>query len=1852
MKNFKFLSHSRRLLGILFLLPTVLWAQKPANYVFTSSSGSFTSIVQGSGAVLVQKASATTGAASLDDVNYNLAASTIPFTFTYDSVGYTGLNISSNGYITFGSTAPSTTSYTPLSATTTFAGAIAAFGRDLNGLYTSTDTGQIWYSVEGTTPNREFVIEWANVKNYTSTTTDFHKMSIQIRLHENNSIRFVYKYAAVGAPTTTALTPQVGLRGANNTFASNVNNRLMVIGQNGWAQSYPGTVNSSTMRMDPNFYFDNGLTYTFTPPTACSGTPSVTSIMGVAYSCGTSLNLYNNSAAYFDHYGYAYSWQESTDGTNFSAVSSGTVGKGTYTRPTFTLPLYFRVRAICTTTNDTGYSAAVQILGSDSIVKKWAGLPYTTSYESAWLNSQCFNGEMADSAWIIYPRTGNNSWRRDDYGAQAAWTSISGAYSPTGANSTSRSARFHSYNASSGLRGAMYFHFDASTLSGNKELIFSYINTSGTDSFFVSLSSDTGKTFTQIGAYGISSAWTKTTLNLGSLTQTRCMLKFEAKSDAGSTDIGLDEMKVDLVPSKELAAQVFTLPASVGCIPDSSDVKVFIKNMATSNLNFATDTAMIRATFDGVVAEVHLNSGTLNAGDSMQVTLFTNQFTGASAGFTMTAAIKFPGDGNSSNDSIGLFLRQDSVFTIPYVQPFSATAPNSWVFTGFTYNATTGANGGGGYRYNLYGGNSSQALSPLTGPLSSSSYVKFDYRAVDFTGGGATTLSSGDSILVSVSTDCGATKTRIYAINSANHTPSTGFATIDLPLGSYSGQNVRIYINAFHSGGSNTNDYYFSFDNFSVYDKPTLDMAVTAILSPTVSSCLSVGVQGSVRIRNNGSAVINFVTNPVYVTMKISGVQNSTLLDTVNTGTLASGATLDVVVSSNIDLSQTGLYTVSAWLKTASDPDATNDSATAITLERISADGLPYSQGFENLTTLNNWLVQQVNGTGNWAVRTTAMTNPTLGAATGSNFLYFNSFSFAQNVSSRAISPCLNLTGTDLPALQFKLSQSSNYATDFDSVYVQYSLDGGGSWTSVQGFTRYNANATTPGWQEFSVCLPMLANKDNVRIALFAVSSYGDNLAIDDLKLTDLNLSVGVTATNGEICAGSSDTLTLTGTSSSAYYFMYSNNSFVATVTGNSNSNVIVPVTGLSTGTHWIKFFAFDTLTNCADLLHDSIMILVNAPIKVNIGPDTAFCSGDSVQLTGSSGFTNYLWNTNVMSQSLMINTGGNYILFATDSNSCATSDTLTATMNALPTPNLGNDTSFCETFGYTLDPGSYAAYLWSDNSNGPTLQVSAAGNYSVTVTNAAGCKASDAIGLSMNPAPTTVLPDAFICADSFAIYDGGAGYASYLWTATGDTSRFTVGKPGQNILIVTTALGCSKTDTAMVNVYTLPAVNLGNDVAVCVGTPVTLSSTGTFVSYAWSDNSSGTTLGAQNTGTYWLLVYDGNGCKNTDSIEVVFSKPSVDLGPDTGFCAGGSFVLDAGTTTFTYEWSTSTADVNPTLVVGAAGQYSVVVTDSINCTNSDTVNVAMYTLPSVSIGADQAICIGDSALFAEADRPVLYNWSNGSTDSATHVYVQGTVVLMITDMNGCKNTDSAFLTVNSLPTPNVGPDSTICAGHPVTLNSGGTYTAYAWSNSTAGATASFGTAGTHSVTVTDANGCKGTDQMDLTVNTLPIATFTFIDNGLNNLNFDATDTMKWFFWRFGDGDTSTQEDPQHQYPGQGNYNVTLVVIDSNLCMDSTIQSLALTSLRNGFSSRLDVNVYPNPASRMVQVTLDVLNSADLRIELYDIQGKLLQTLTTPSVQGEHRKTLDLSALAPGNYTLRIQHGDEVATFKVVKVGN
>ncbi|WP_201985969.1 fibronectin type III domain-containing protein [Hymenobacter rubidus] len=178
--------------------------------------------------------------------------------------------------------------------------------------------------------------------------------------------------------------------------------------------------------------------------------------------------------------------------------------------------------------------------------------PYTQDFETAWL-SQCGTNEAPGLNWRNTPVTGNTSWRRDDDGPSAAWSSTGGSYTPAGSplsGTSLHSARFHSYDVASRGRGSLDLYVNMAGTTGAPTLNFDYINTSGSDSLKVFVSTNGGTTFTAqpLASLGVIGTWTRQTVNLPTtgLTATT-IVRLRAVGDFGGSDIGLDNVRVSYV---------------------------------------------------------------------------------------------------------------------------------------------------------------------------------------------------------------------------------------------------------------------------------------------------------------------------------------------------------------------------------------------------------------------------------------------------------------------------------------------------------------------------------------------------------------------------------------------------------------------------------------------------------------------------------------------------------------------------------------------------------------------------------------------------------------------------------------------------------------------------------------------------------------------------------------------------------------------------------------------------------------------------------------------------------------------------------------------------------------------------------------------------------------------------------------------------------------------------------------------------------------------------------------------------------------------------------------------------------
>ncbi len=184
--------------------------------------------------------------------------------------------------------------------------------------------------------------------------------------------------------------------------------------------------------------------------------------------------------------------------------------------------------------------------------------------------------------------------------------------------------------------------------------------------------------------------------------------------------------------------------------------------------------------------------------------------------------------------------------------------------------------------------------------------------------------------------------------------------------------------------------------------------------------------------------------------------------------------------------------------------------------------------------------------------------------------------------------------------------------------------------------------------------------------------------------------------------------------------------------------------------------------------------------------------------------------------------------------------------------------------------------------------------------------------------------------------------------------------------------------------------------------------------------------------------------------------------------------------------------------------------------TLSDNVNVNVTPLPSFDLGSNATLCSGETLLLDAAIPGASYVWQDGSTNSSYLVTAAGNYNVAVT-ANGCSASDA--INVSYLPRPQVdlGPDETICEGESVLLDvttPGGTY---AWQDGSTLPTFTATTSGNYSVSVT-VNGCTGSDDMNVTINALPVVDLgpdrTLCAGG--STTFDVTTPNATYLWNDG----------------------------------------------------------------------------------------------------------------------------------------
>jgi gliding motility-associated-like protein len=625
--------------------------------------------------------------------------------------------------------------------------------------------------------------------------------------------------------------------------------------------------------------------------------------------------------------------------------------------------------------------------------------------------------------------------------------------------------------------------------------------------------------------------------------------------------------------------------------------------------------------------------------------------------------------------------------------------------------------------------------------------------------------------------------------------------------------------------------------------------------------------------------------------------------------------------------------------------------------------------------------------------------------------------------------------------------------------------------------------------------------------------------AIQPVTVT-INALPTVTITNpSAVCSPSTVDLTstniTTGSTAGLTYTQWTNAGATIAL---SNPSAVA-----ASGTYYIKG---TTAAGCS--LIQSVTVTINAFPTVTITNPSAVCSPSTVDLTSTNvttgstaGLTYTQWTdvgaTIALSNPNAVAASGTYYIKGTTAASCSVIQSVTVTINALPTVTITNPSAVCSPLTVDLTStnittGSTAGLTYTQWTNAIATTVlsnpnavAASGIYYIKGTTAASCSVTQPVTVTINALPTvTITNPSAVCSPatvdltSTNITTGSTAGLTYTqWTDAGATTAVSnpnaVAASGTYYIKGTTAASCSVTQPVTITVNPLPSATIttSGPTNFCVGGTVTLTAPGGNI-YLWNTGANSQSILISNSGNYSVTITNASGCSvvTTPTAVTVNSLPVAGItasGP-TSFCAGGTVTLTASTGS-TYLWSNGA--VTQSIVVNSSGNYSVTITNASGCSASAAaMAVTVNPLPVATITAigPATFCAGGS-LTLTASAATNYLWSNGAVTQSIVVNSSGNYTVQVSNLNGCTSVSSITpVTVNALPVASITTNGSVifCYGGSVDL-SASTGVSYLWNTGTNTQNLTVSGSGNYFVTVTNAAGCAAKSApVTVTVNPSP----------------------------------------------------------------------------------------------------------------------------------------------------------------------
>lgn len=377
-------------------------------------------------------------------------------------------------------------------------------------------------------------------------------------------------------------------------------------------------------------------------------------------------------------------------------------------------------------------------------------------------------------------------------------------------------------------------------------------------------------------------------------------------------------------------------------------------------------------------------------------------------------------------------------------------------------------------------------------------------------------------------------------------------------------------------------------------------------------------------------------------------------------------------------------------------------------------------------------------------------------------------------------------------------------------------------------------------------------------------SATGCYLFVDTFHVTTTPVSVSINTTDTAICTSAFPATLSVPSGYSAPIWS----------TGATTSSIIIP----TVGTYWVRS------NGPCSLSVDTFHVTMAPFVVTSIATDTAICSmAFPTTLSAPPGYGSPVWSTGATTLAITISSAGVYWIRGT--NSCGLNVDTFHVIATSPTVIITTENvAACEGNTSVLAaPATFGSYTWNTGATSPSVTVNTGGNYWVTDTNLAACLIqSDTFHVNYSPLPIVSLgSDTSICEGQSITLSSPLSSGSYLWNTGSSNSSISIIDAGIYVLTVTSNF-CSATDSIIINIISLPNIDLGADKALCDGSHLYLAAG---LNAYWSTGVIATGINVTETGTYWAVAT--NQCGSTsDSVFVDFGACTV--GVPTAFSPNG----------------------------------------------------------------------------------------------------------------------------------------------------------------------------------------------------------------------------------------------------------------------------------------------------------------------------------------------------------------------------